>query len=508
MSDSRIEPGARHMLEVSLNKSAGIKTAIFEPEDEVWGHKYLTSIYSTWVPNVHLARVLTPAQAITGIKVPGSTSIDVSTCAGLPYKLERGVSGKKPFISYNERTKEWNIQNRVFADLEIMNNAYHAGIVNQNFKIEFRKHELVGENKIKEPKTRTVGMGNFIQQIGYMTIFKDFHTMTKNVWNEGGTCPFAMGVDPERHWNAIACHLRYTDYVIDFDVKAWEEKMNQTLMNICTKVRLDILKRSMLNQGLPWSELIEREAYASIIDYIHTDVVFEDIVYVKTSGLLSGHPATFMENSEAHEIIFGLACYKILKECAPHKATIPYIMEHCRSVKAADDIIIAISPDARNYVTAERLVAQYKSIGYEVTAPDKTPIVTAKTIDEVQFLKNGFIRRNGIYEVYPNESQVHQLLNWVRTKTALTNEEQLRVNFGTAMRFAYWRGEDYYEEIRQQVNALCARTRTNFSWCTTYDEMTAIVRRENEDTQNAFYSLRNSERTDSVFTTPDDDIYY
>lgn len=506
--DPRIPPGSRHMLEVSLNKSAGINTAIITPDDQIWAAKYLRAIYDTWVPNVHLARVLTPAQAITGIKMPGSTSIDVTTSAGLPYKLEKGVIGKKPFIQYNERTKEWNIQNRVFNDLEIMNHGYHAGIINHNWKTEYRKHELVGLNKILEPKTRTVGTGNFIQQVGYMTIFKDFHTMTKNVWNEGNTCPFAMGLDPERHWDAVARHVRYIDYVIDFDVKAWEEKMNQTLMNIATKVRLDIIKSSMLAQGLPWSVDYEREAYASIVDYMHTDVVFEDIVYSKSTGLLSGHPATFMENSEAHEIIFGLACYKILRRVAPHKANIPYILEHCRSIKAADDILIGISPDAREHITDIRLVEEYKNLGYQTTAPDKTPIVTAKTIEEVQFLKNGFILRDGVFEVNPNESQIHQLLNWVRTKTALTHEEQIRVNFGTAMRFAYWKGEDYYESIRAQLNSLCARTQVNFTWSSTYDDMTSIIRRNNEDTQSAFLSQKNSERNDTIFANPDYDVYY
>jgi hypothetical protein len=506
--DPRIPPGSRHMLEVSLNKSAGVNTAVITPDDQVWAAKYLRAVYDTWVPNVHLARVLTPSQAITGIKMPGSTSIDVTTSAGLPYKLERGVIGKKPFILYNDRTKEWNIQNRVFNDLEIMNHGYHAGIINHNWKTEYRKHELVGLNKILEPKTRTVGTGNFIQQIGYMTIFKDFHTMTKNVWNEGNTCPFAMGLDPERHWDAVARHVRYIDYVIDFDVKAWEEKMNQTLMNIATKVRLEIIKSSMLSQGLPWSMDYEKEAYASIVDYMHTDVVFEDIVYSKSTGLLSGHPATFMENSEAHEIIFGLACYKILKRVAPHKANIPYILEHCRSIKAADDILIGISPDAREHITDIRLVEEYKNLGYQTTAPDKTPIVTAKTIEEVQFLKNGFALRDGVFEVNPNESQIHQLLNWVRTKTALTHEEQIRVNFGTAMRFAYWKGEDYYETIRAQLNSVCARTQINFTWSSTYDDMTSIIRRDNEDTQSAFLSQKNSDRNDTIFANPDYDFYY
>ena len=314
-----------------------------------------------------------------------------------------------------------------------------------------------------------------------MKLFKDFHTITKNVWFEGKSCPFAVGLNPEVHWDQVARHLKYLDYVIDFDVKAWEEKMNQSIMYLTTKVRLDILKQSMLNQGLHWTKDYEKIALSLVVDYIHTDVVFEDIVYQKNAGLLSGHPGTFMENSEVHEIILGVACYEILKRHAPHYAHTEFIMEHIRSVKAADDILIAISPLAREYVTADRLVEAYGKLGYEVTAPDKTPIVTAKTINEVQFLKNGFRKVSDTYLVYPNESQINQLLTWVRTKTANTTEEQLRINFGTAMRFAYWRGEEYYEKMRERLNFVCSQVRVDFMWSSTYDEMSALIRRQEED---------------------------
>jgi hypothetical protein len=499
--DPRFPPNSRHFLEVSLNKSAGVKYVKLTADEEKFGEKYLHAIYATFIPEVFNSRVLTTAQAITGIRMQGSTSIDVSTSAGLPYKEERGVIGKTPMIRYDAEGKFWQIQGRVLYDVDLYEEYYSNLKVPQNYKLEFRKHELVGPNKIKEPKTRTVGVGNFIHQIVYMKLFKDLFTTVKNIWMEGRTSPFAMGINPEVHWNNVARHLIYHDYVIDFDVKAWEEKMDQRLMFMATKVRLNILKQALEMNKIPWDPKYERIAYGLVVDYIHSDVVFEDIVYAKTAGLLSGHPGTFMENSEVHEIIFGIVCYSILKKYAPNLANSDYIIENCRSIKAADDIVIAISPHARQYVTAERIVQGYDRIGYEITAPDKSPVVSVKTLYDVQFLKNGFFQNpDETIAVLPNESQIHQLLSYVRTKTALTVEDQMITNFGTAMRFAYHRGEEYYESVRQVLNAACATQRINFVWNADYDDMKVIIEKNHVDEANKFWSKHSASRDDSAFS--------
>jgi hypothetical protein len=499
--DPRFPPGSRHFLEVSLNKSAGVKYVKLTASEEKFGEQYLRAIYTTFIPEVFGSRILTTSQAITGIRMQGSTSIDVSTCAGLPYKEERGVIGKTPMIRYNAEGKYWQIQGRVNHDVEFYESSYINLKVPRNYKLEFRKHELVGPNKIQEPKTRTVGVGNYIHQIAYMKLFKDLFTRVKNIWMEGRTSPFAMGINPEVHWNNVARHLRYHDYVIDFDVKAWEEKMDQKLMYIPTKVRLDILKESLELANIPWSDDYAKIAYGLVVDYIHSDVVFEDIVYSKTAGLLSGHPGTFMENSEVHEIIFGVVCWKILKKYAPTLATTDYIIANCRSIKAADDIVIAISPQAREFVTVQRIVEGYNQIGYQITAPDKSPVVSVKTLYDVQFLKNGFsLNPDMTITVLPNESQIHQLLSYVRTKTSLTVEDQMITNFGTAMRFAYHRGEDYYERTRRKLNAACANQRINFVWNSDYDMMKMIIEKNHEDEANKYWSPNSASRDDTAFS--------
>lgn len=495
--DTRIPPGKPHHLTKALNKSAGINTIVLDLEEELFAYRYLKSIYGVYIPEVWESTVLTTTQAITGLRMPGSTSIDTTTIAGLPYMEQKGVRGKKPFIEFNVDTKTWQIQNIVFAEVQRYQEHYEMKAVPSNFKMEFRKQELVGLTKIYEdPKTRTVGCGNMIHLIVYCKVFKDFYTSVKNVWNNGGACPFANGFNGEIHCDALAKHLKHTDYVIDFDVKAWEEKVNQNIMNITTRVKIDILKESFKMRNIPWDARYEKWAYGLVVDYIHADVIYEDICYEKTSGLLSGHPGTFMENSEMHEIVFGVVMRNILKAKAPKYATIDFIIEHCRSIKAADDILVALSPLARQYIKPQDIVEGYRNLGFEITAPDKISKITAKHLTEVQFLKNGFSLSEGMYTIYPNESQIYQMLNWVRTGTSLSFDEQMRTNFGTAMRFAFWRGDEFYETLRDDLNSLCAKAGIHFHWTSSYSDMNSIITRDCEDQLNAFYSAVDLKRVD------------
>jgi len=289
-----------------------------------------------------------------------------------------------------------------------------------------------------------------------------------------------LGVDPERHWDQIARHLKYHDYVCDFDVKAWEEKVDQRLLHMTTNVKLAILKESMENDGIKWDPRTDKIAHGLVVDYIHADVAFENFVYEKRSGLLSGHPGTFMENTEIHEMILGLACKRILDLHAPSLASIPFIMENVRSIKAADDIVIAISPLARKIITVERLVAEYNEIGYELTAPDKSATICAKSIAEAQFLKHSFAGQNEVFTAQPNESIIHQLLNWVRTNSAKPNDRtavQFLENIGNAIRFGFWRGREYYESLVDKINKAVGKTNVAFRWDYSYDEMIPIIKR-------------------------------
>jgi len=438
-TDERIPPGSRHFLENALNKSNGVYEVYISQDDEKWMKNHLKNTYIKCIPGISHIRLYSTAQSITGIRSKGSSALNTNSSPGLLYKLEPGLSGKKNLIAFNEATRSYNISERVFHDVEMYEQIYLSGKVPFNWKSEFTKKELVGPHKILDPRGRTIGMGNTIHQVVYGKLFKDLHTTVKNVWDAGKASPFALGIDPERHWTQVATHLRYHDYMVDFDVKGWEEKVSTRLLTMAADVKVDLVELAYASRGEKCPP-IRTIAHGLAIDFMDTDVVFEDIFYRKRAGLLSGHPGTFMENTEIHHMIVGLAVKKILEKTHPAWATSDFILEHVRTIKAADDIVIAVSPLARRIVTVEALVESYASLGFEVTAADKSKNIVSKNITEIQFLKTHFNPSGNGFTPLPNLSIIHQLFNWIRDDTKLSSEKQFQINLENAFRFAFWRG--------------------------------------------------------------------
>lgn len=475
ITDERIPPGSRHFLENALNKSNGTYEVYISQDDEKWMKNHLKNTYIKYTPGISHTRMYSTAQSITGIRSKGSSAMNTNSSPGLLYKLEPGLSGKKNLIAFNESTRSYNISERVFHDVEMYEQIYLSGKIPHNWKGEFPKKELVGPHKISEPRARTIGMGNAIHQVVYGKLFKDLHTNVKNVWDAGKAGPFALGIDPERHWSQVAKHLRYHDYMVDFDVKGWEEKVSTRFLTMAADVKVDLIEMAYASRGEKCPN-IRPIAHGLAIDFMDTEVVFEDVFYRKRAGLLSGHPGTFMENTEIHHMIVGLAVKKILEKTHPAWATSDFILEHVRTIKAADDIVIAVSPLARRIVTVEALVSSYAELGFEVTAADKSKNIVAKNITEIQFLKTHFKPCADGFTPQPNLSIIHQLFNWIRDDTKLSSQKQFQINLENAFRFAFWRGEEEYEEIRKTANEHLIKM--NMCWNINYEGMAQVVGQE------------------------------
>jgi hypothetical protein len=318
-----------------------------------------------------------------------------------------------------------------------------------------------------------------IHLIIYRKLYADLFTQVKNVWELGGASPFAMGVDPERHWTQIAEHLQFKDCIYDFDVKAWEEKICLKLLNLTAEVKCELIERAYISRRETPPD-IRKIAFGLNVDFMDTNVVFEDVVYRKRSGLLSGHPGTFMENSEIHEMLVGLIFRRILRKKHPAWATVQFIHDNVKTIKAADDIQIALSPKMRVLVSQEDIIKGYNDLKFELTSADKISEIRAKRLEESQFLKHHYrLNTDGTYTADPNTSIIYQLFNWVRTDTKLTRDAQFTVNVENAFRFAFFKGREKYEEIRARYNQ--AALPHNRNWSYDYDVMAAIMQQRQLD---------------------------
>jgi len=479
LNDPRWKEGTRHPFYVSLNKTAGEKNPTFDLKEEKFMKSALEHMYKVHTPGINQIRSFNTTEAIVGVRMRGSTSMNTKTTPGLPYSLERSKKGKTDYIHFHEQTQSWQISDFVFNEVNHYETRYNLGLVPLNYKHEFLKKELVPIAKIEDPKTRTVATGNMCHQIIYNKLFKNLYIFFKNSWEYGQPTPIALGLDPPRHWHMITEHLKYLDYVMDFDVKAWEEKLNLRLMTMNAEVKTKLYEDAYKSRGEKLDLNYKMLSTGLVVDYTDAYVCFRDIMYRKASGLLSGHPGTLMENSEIHYMILNLIAYRILMRYQPQYANVHFIYDHVRCILAADDVLIAVSPLARNYITCERIVEEYNKLGFEITSADKKSEIRPKNIEQVQFLKNSFNNIEGIYYPKPNMSIIIQLFSWYREDSSLSPQEQMQVNRENAFAQLWWRGKEDYERVRSEFNII--NLKRNYQWSLDYEQMAALLEQQNLD---------------------------
>lgn len=492
-ADKRIIPGSRHPLQVSLNKSNGKEQPYISQEEKEFMIKSLVYHFEKQFGLVtRTLRVYDTAQAITGTREFGSVPINIHSSAGLPYSEMPGVVGKQPFIKVNLEKRSYDIQQLVFDDVETYELQYQNCRIPPNIKLEFVKKELVGPNKIENPKTRTVGTGNMIQQIIYNKKNRGIQLMMKNVWKQGGFSSFAMGLDLEVHGDQMVRALKWTDYLFDFDVKAWESAINLELLEMSNDVTNLLLDKSYQARGVKSNYDYKQTSQGLVIDYTHAHVQFKDVLYTKRSGLLSGHPGTFIENSNIHVMLLYLIIRRILiKEGKPHYANASFIYNNVKFIVAGDDVLLAVGPLLRSVLTPGTMKEGYASVGFEITSADKTPDITVKNIEQVQFLKHEFkMDDSGYYHTMPLTSIIYQLFNWHRTDTKLQKDELIAQNYYDAFRYSWFRGRNFYEDTREKFNM--ANLNNKMSWTYSYDEFAAIIRQERIE-EEFFLSSRDQE---------------
>jgi hypothetical protein len=482
--DRRIPEGARHPLKVSLNKSNGFSPPYISDEEREFAISALVRHYEKQFPFfIRSLRIYDTRDAIRGTKEIGSTPINIHSSAGLPYADQPGVSGKQPFIRYDQEQKTYVIQDVVYKDVQLYEHLYSTGYIPENMKLEFVKKELVGPNKIENPKTRTVGTGNMIHQIIYNKINKSLQLLMKNAWRQGKSSSFAMGVDMEQHGNQIAEQLKFLDYVFDYDVKAWESAINLDWLSMSDQAKMRLMDKAYASRDQKCRYDYRTISHALVVDYTDCDVHFKDVVYSKNSGLLSGHPGTFAENTNIHIMLIYLIAKRILEKANKHGwANSTDIYNNIKIIAAADDVALAVSEKFRPYITAKSLVWGYASLKFEITSADKTPEIVVKDFETIQFLKHMFKKEeDGTYSAYPKTSIIYQLMNWYRTDTKLSKEKLLIQNYSDAFRFSFFVGREFYENVRERFNR--ANLNNNIQWYFTYDEMRAMIKQDHEELQ-------------------------
>nr|QZZ63321.1 hypothetical protein [Nelson Picorna-like virus 4] len=192
-------------------------------------------------------------------------------------------------------------------------------------------------------------------------------------------------------------------------------------------------------------------------ELIHTIHLAQDEFYMTHIGNKSGNPITVILNSRINSRYMKLAwlglCEKLDKmdyySMAKFKLNV-------RMANYGDDNILAIKEEViewYNQETISEYLADFKII---YTNEEKTGITKFKSLDECSFLKQTFRNHESLSMIkvpHMKQATILELLNW--TRAAPDQDVLLYDNINDSLRFAYFYGEKYFNQLRTKIlNAL------------------------------------------------------
>ena len=188
--------------------------------------------------------------------------------------------------------------------------------------------------------------------------------------------------------------------------------------------------------------------------FCHTFQIVVDILHRKVQGNPSGNPITVIINSMCGEEY--LLCV-FLTLAMTFRRTEYYSLDKYEEEVAdmifGDDNGITATEPVLEWFNPSTISKQFEELGIKYTSADKSGECQLKTVDELRFLKCGFVG----HPDYPDrklatldEKSIYELTNWIRK--CPDEVEQLRTQLGNALRFAYFHGLRFYEELRTLIN--------------------------------------------------------
>jgi len=433
------------------------KSHYYDEQQQKTFVEYLTnSLLKT--NNIVAARTISIYEAIAGIPKPGGKPMNIKSYAGLKYAYSRKPGKTMLWKNYPDGRRD--ITDQFIADIDEYITTTNEGKIPSNVKAMFPKDETVTFNKVEDPnkiKTRLIGTGNAVHTAVNLMIIGDMARLDALDCNSNHR---TTGINPVVDWDGLVNSLVKDDYtdldrILEWDVKAWESTITEQELLMVAKAYIKVLKMAYEAREEPFPSWIEKTLLAIQIDMSSSYVCFENSVFYKTHGMLSGHPATLIMNSDVHYGRLAVA-YKelMLKKNRTDMANWKSFNDNMGIRVAGDDVIISLTKRLSEIISHDDILEQtYRKRNIKVTAPDKGEVQGFINIRQAKFLKMGFNFELGLWKPNPDESIISGLLNYQR-KTELSSDMQFSVNTWNAMSLAWFKGQTYYENLREKLNLI------------------------------------------------------
>nr|QUS52717.1 hypothetical protein 1 [Mute swan feces associated picorna-like virus 16] len=377
-------------------KKCGVPTTWIDPDLLEMAKNDFRSVLFTNT-NENYRKVLTYEEAIMGTSDEFMSPMNRRSSPGYGWTTKAGKSigktkwlGSDEYILDNAELRESVERREILAKQGVR--APHLWV--DTLKVERRTIE-----KVLAGKTRVFSVGQMDYGLLSRKYFLGFngHVMNNRIDNE-----IAVGVNPYSiEWTQLANHLRKKgDCVIAGDFSNYDGTLNPQIMHAC----LDLI-----NEWYDDGEenfLIRRTLFEEVVSSIH---ICGKLVYQWTHSQPSGNPLTTilnsMYNSVSMRVVYALEFGEI-KSFRDNVSMISY----------GDDNVVNIKRQIIDRFNQYSISARYSEIGMTYTdeSKGKNELVKSRALSEVEFLKRGFIERNGRFDAPLSLDTILEMVYWVR----------------------------------------------------------------------------------------------
>lgn len=386
--------------------------------------------------------VVTTNQAINGLPgVEYAECIDMTTSAGYPYNQRARIPGKggKSFL-FERRPLGWVMDDReLIQRVQEREEVAKQGRRVPSYWIDTLKDERRPLDKIEKGKTRVFTL----PPVDYSIVFrKYFLAFSVHFYDIRLKTFSAVGINPESlEWTRLYYRMLETgDTVFAGDYSGWDGNLSPAFLMACCEIVND------------WYDDGEENAVVRRVlfdEIIHTMQVAVNVVYMTHLGNPSGNPATIIINTILNAMYLR---YVWLRLAPAEYRSLALYEEHVRDCIVGDDNVVSPSEEVASFFEPNAVTAELALLHLDYTAASKDGAAHFSRMREVTFLKRGF-RVVGNY-VLPlmAEDTIYEMINWVRKSDFDTPQEMLISNCNEALRFAFFYGFFFFDDIRRKLS--------------------------------------------------------
>jgi hypothetical protein len=380
--------------------------------------------------NVETFEVYSHNDAINSTHTPYLEKLDLRTSAGYPWNCTRKT--KRDLI--DNKNGVYAIRQELGDKLNTFENLLDKNTMFPYTLTTTLKDERVPLAKIPIGKTRTFMNFPVEYTILMRRYFDSFINFETKYAREIGT---TVGINIySNNWDSIYQELKRFDFHLDGDYKGFDGTIRPEFFEYYARLVNSFYNDKYTNHR---NLLVQGCCFAPIF--------ILDKVYLKQKGNPSGSRLTTSFNSFVNRMYVVMSMLDVLPQ-GYH--TVDFFKSNMKMYAHGDDHLIGFSKLLKNYWNGHILRDFMRGHNIEYTSSKKDqPLVEHCLLEECYYLKSHFVfdKETKRIRCGLDKSVIQEMVSWQRDD----DEESTRMILSTCLRYAYFWGSEYFNDIRNKL---------------------------------------------------------